>query len=128
MRTNSYWDHEGPKQDLIDQLHEELVPPSGEAPTAHGEILRITERLYYDRFNNGACNFTMNYYKDMRQRLWKTRRRLGVDDKTMRRFVSSRQHGSVSDDDASVYDEVVSKVIDWVNAQNQLVKQRGIQP
>lgn len=35
---------------------EELVPPVGNADTYHGEVLRISSRLYYDYYNNGLCN------------------------------------------------------------------------
>lgn len=56
----SYWDGNGAYQKEFDALYEELVPPSGEAKTVVGELVRSISRLTYEYYNNGnqnACNF-----------------------------------------------------------------------
>jgi len=61
-----YWNKEGKHQDLHDKYWDELVPDSGEAETQEGEALRAISRIYYDVYNNGACNIfeTEEVYDD----------------------------------------------------------------
>lgn len=42
----------------IEQLFDELVPPSGKADSIAGEIIRAAARLRYDFYNNGMGNNT----------------------------------------------------------------------
>jgi hypothetical protein len=52
----TYWGHAGRHQPDFDRLWAALVPAEGEAPTPHGELLRVAGRLNYDIYNNGGCN------------------------------------------------------------------------
>jgi hypothetical protein len=51
-----YWNNEGKQQELYDSYCSELVPIQGEAETPEGEALRSISQIYYDVYNNGACN------------------------------------------------------------------------
>lgn len=53
----TYWNEKGKHQKLYRSLFKKLVPQEGEANTISGEILRIVSKIYYDIYNNGACNF-----------------------------------------------------------------------
>lgn len=44
-------------EDIIDSLHESLVPSSGKADTVMGEIVRAWERIAYRTFNDGDVWF-----------------------------------------------------------------------
>ena len=52
----TYWSDKGELQKEYELLFDELVPPEGEAETVAGEALRVVSKLYYDVYNNGACN------------------------------------------------------------------------
>ena len=65
---NSYWCGTGKYQEEYNTLQKALVPPIGEAPTRHGELLRSFSNYYYDYFNNGGGN---NRYKEFRSSLQK---------------------------------------------------------
>lgn len=56
MGVNSYWNNNGLYQSDYDELYKQLVPPSGEASTYNGEILRAVSRLGHEYNNNGNCN------------------------------------------------------------------------
>lgn len=56
----TYWNHEGKHQTEYNRLYEKLVPASGRAGTQHGELLRAICKLYYDYYNNGACNYPIH--------------------------------------------------------------------
>jgi hypothetical protein len=51
-----FWGQTHPLSAKQDELFNKLVPASGEASTAHGEVLRAATRIYYDVYNNGLCN------------------------------------------------------------------------
>lgn len=51
-----YWDNAGKYQDTYNRLSGELVPAEGHASTVAGEMLRAMSNVYYDYYNNGACN------------------------------------------------------------------------
>lgn len=61
-----YWNEEGKYQKLHAKYWAELVPDFGEAETPEGEALRAINRIYYDVYNNGACNIfeTEEVYDD----------------------------------------------------------------
>jgi|TARA_Y100000296_G_scaffold37837_1_gene43768 hypothetical protein len=52
----TYWSDKGELQKEYELLFDELVPPEGEAKTVAGEALRALSKIYYDVYNNGACN------------------------------------------------------------------------
>lgn len=54
---NTYWDKSGKYQAEYDRLIE-LMPPSGNAATVAGELMRAISRLGYDLYNNGMVNNT----------------------------------------------------------------------
>lgn len=54
--TSQFWEHSHTLSDKNSELYEKLVPPSGQADTMHGELLRMINRFVYDVFNNGLCN------------------------------------------------------------------------
>ena len=51
-----YWNEQGPYQQEYNAYWKALVPAAGEAATSEGEALRAIGRIYYDVYNNGACN------------------------------------------------------------------------
>lgn len=51
-----YWDKTGKYSQLLNEKWDELVPPSGEAETEIGELVRSFGRIHYEMFNNGCCN------------------------------------------------------------------------
>lgn len=51
-----YWHNRGTYQSYWEALQKELVPPTGQAASVAGEIVRLMSRIYYDYFNNGGCN------------------------------------------------------------------------
>jgi len=51
-----FWGQTHPLSAKQEELFAKLVPVSGEASTAHGEVLRAANRIYYDVYNNGLCN------------------------------------------------------------------------
>jgi len=53
---NSYWNKTGAYEKEYSEFWDKLVPPSGDAPTVHGEMLRAIGRIAYDYANNGNCN------------------------------------------------------------------------
>jgi len=53
---NTYWDDNGAYQKEHDKLFDQLVPAQGDAETVHGELVRVSGRLYYEYCNNGNCN------------------------------------------------------------------------
>lgn len=55
-RNISFWEKNHPLSSLFEQLHEQLVPESGKAPTEQGEALRIVSNLCYEYANNGNMN------------------------------------------------------------------------
>lgn len=61
-----YWNGEGKHQSLHSLYFATLVPDFGEADTPEGEALRAINRIYYDVYNNGACNIfeTEEVYDD----------------------------------------------------------------
>jgi len=61
-----YWNGEGKHQPLHSLYFDTLVPFHGEADTPEGEALRAINRVYYDVYNNGACNIfeTEEVYDD----------------------------------------------------------------
>ena len=61
-----YWNGEGKHQSLHSLYFDTLVPFHGEADTPEGEALRAINRIYYDVYNNGACNIfeTEEVYDD----------------------------------------------------------------
>jgi len=64
MNTKTtYWSGTGKYQQAQEKLWEELVPKSGEAPTALGELVRSAGRLYYEFCNNGNCNAADGIYE-----------------------------------------------------------------
>lgn len=60
MNENTYWNHKGKYQDIIDEL-QALIPSEGavESPRSknkHLEKFRVAVNCYYDLYNNGLCN------------------------------------------------------------------------
>ena len=60
-----YWHGTNRDKAITDQLEALFIPPNGESETLAGEIYRIVNRLYYDRFNNGMINKGFAYYQDL---------------------------------------------------------------
>lgn len=54
MPEETYWNNRGKYQKLYEQLFATLVPAEGEAPTRHGEIMRLTSLLYSEFHRGGA--------------------------------------------------------------------------
>ncbi len=54
--SKTFWSGTSDLQQDNDALFAALVPPMGPALTPHGELLRATTRIYYDRYNNGFGN------------------------------------------------------------------------
>lgn len=52
---NTYWNNNGKHQKEYNELSEQL-PNSGMAPTMPLEAVRRISNVYYDLYNNGACN------------------------------------------------------------------------
>lgn len=52
----AFWNGTHPLSARQQELFNLLVPASGEASTAHGELLRAATRIYYDVCNNGLGN------------------------------------------------------------------------
>lgn len=113
-RTQSYWNGTGKYEALYRALHSQLVPSAGASETFHGEILRVVSKLYYDHFNNGACNFDV--YKDIRVFLWSCRSLFPAHVRPMlRRFISTRRRcGPVTDQDRAAFDSVVDATVQLV--------------
>lgn len=61
-----YWNKEGKHQSLHSLYFHTLVPDFGKADTPEGEALRAINKIYYDVYNNGACNIfeTEEVYDD----------------------------------------------------------------
>lgn len=55
-KGEGYWNMKGAYQHEYELMWTNLVPPTGEAETTHGELLRTSAKLYYDYFNNGNMN------------------------------------------------------------------------
>src|SRR5574343_69492 len=55
---NSYWNRNGLYQTEFDKFFNELVSCSGKCGTIFGELLRASNRLYHDFYNNGFLNNT----------------------------------------------------------------------
>ncbi len=55
-KGGNYWGETGVYWNEYSKLWEEHVPPSGEAETVVGEMIRCISRLQYDYYNNGNCN------------------------------------------------------------------------
>lgn len=51
-----YWQGKGKYSTELKELSDKLIPSMGEAPTDHGEFLRLYNRFAYDVYNNGLCN------------------------------------------------------------------------
>ena len=49
----SYWENTGKYQQWYDYLYKELVPASGNADTAEGELLRAVSKAMYRYYNDG---------------------------------------------------------------------------
>ena len=64
MTEKTYWNNKGMYQKQYDKLYKSLVPKPGKAETLKGEVLRIISQLYYDYYNNGACNLA-NYKEEI---------------------------------------------------------------
>lgn len=53
---NTYWNRKGLYENEYREMWNKLVPLKNEAETLHGELLRMSGRLYYDYHNNGNWN------------------------------------------------------------------------
>tara|TARA_R110002051_G_scaffold45087_2_gene90965 strand:- start:1851 stop:2261 length:411 start_codon:yes stop_codon:yes gene_type:complete len=59
MKTKTiktYWSDNGKHEKKYNLLWDEFVPPRGECKELAAEVFRMAGRLYYDVYNNGACN------------------------------------------------------------------------
>lgn len=54
--ASKYWDGDSKYKAEYEHYWDELVPPSGEADTMQGEILRMMSRIMYEWYNNGFIN------------------------------------------------------------------------
>lgn len=54
---------EGDEDKAFHALWEYLVPPSGKAQTAQGEIIRIAGRVQYEFLDNGCINWDEDFHK-----------------------------------------------------------------
>lgn len=62
-----YWGGNGKLQKELHRLYEKLVPAKGMADSREGELLRCINNFYYDKYNNGLCNFNeywVNYINE----------------------------------------------------------------
>jgi hypothetical protein len=55
METHSYWNNNGKYERLYEKLFK-LVPSEGKSDNKHIEAIRCISNIYYDFYNNGACN------------------------------------------------------------------------
>lgn len=55
-QTGSYWRSAGKYQAEFEHLTDKFTPAEGRAENLVGEVVRATNRLYYEFFNNGNCN------------------------------------------------------------------------
>ena len=58
---NSYWNENGKFQGQQEYLWERYVPKCGGCSDIHAEMFRLICRLYYDVYNNGACNVSIGW-------------------------------------------------------------------
>lgn len=65
----TYWNGKGRYQSEYGEMAKRLIPPKNEAPTVHGEALRITSRFYHDHFTNGNGNIYLPYFRRMAKQL-----------------------------------------------------------
>lgn len=54
---------EGDEDDAFQTLWDYLVPPSGKAQTAQGEVIRIAGRVQYEFLDNGCINWDEDFQK-----------------------------------------------------------------
>ena len=52
----TYWNKEGKYQNESEILYDLYIPTMGMADTCLGEALRLINAVYYDLYNNAACN------------------------------------------------------------------------
>jgi hypothetical protein len=67
MKTKTiktYWSDNGKHEKKYNLLWDEFVPPQGECKALAAEVFRMAGRLYYDVYNNGACNIERRYDGD----------------------------------------------------------------
>lgn len=62
----SYWNDNGKFQKQQEHLWERYVPECGGCSDRHAEMFRLISRLYYDVYNNGACNVIFDGHDDMK--------------------------------------------------------------
>lgn len=58
---NSYWNDNGKFQKQQEYLWERYVPKCGGCSDRNAEMFRLMCRLYYDVYNNGACNVEIGW-------------------------------------------------------------------
>lgn len=97
----TYWSGKGKYHKLYDQLYGAFVPSMGEASNECGELIRCATNLYYDIYNNGACNFG-NYESE---RKWLVRHMPSQLKNASRRFVHKPTY-------AERHDEKYQKFLD----------------
>lgn len=54
---------EGDEDKAFQWLWDFLVPPSGKAPTAQGEVIRIAGRVQHEFLDNGCINWDEDFHK-----------------------------------------------------------------
>lgn len=121
----NFWDNNHPLAADSTRLYAELVPSSGKCSTLQGELLRASNKISYDWFNNGwgcnnwsgAANFLQEYALDL-----SSKRTVGECNafKIALSRVHDFSHGervSIKDDDAdaivtTIHAFVVQNVLD----------------
>lgn len=101
--AKSYWCGTGAHEKLYRRLFKLLVPKSGNADTAQGELLRAMSKIYYDYYNNGCCNMSRRSepLRDHQETLWRWRSLIGDG---VREVVKCRA-------DSQTLEDVVDRVI-----------------
>jgi len=72
-KTSKYWNNQGKYQKELKIISDKLIPTYGEASNENVELVRLTNRFFYDLYNNGLGNIEVfidifeNYSKRLKE-------------------------------------------------------------
>lgn len=113
---------DAPWSEVLDQLFEQLVPPSGEANSVQGELVRCSTKLFREAMRNANGNFD-SFFRDLGHFL----ERLLTDPFTaseqaaLRRDIQALTRGTL---DGDTHNRVAEAVVRWCQAHPKLIALR----
>lgn len=110
---------DAPWSEVLDQLFEKLVPPSGEANSVQGELVRASTKLFREAMRNANGNFD-SYFRDLGHFLERllTEPFTATEQAALRRDIQALTRGTL---DGDTHQRVAKAVVRWCQAHPALL-------